>query len=252
MLFLKKDVELDDLELHIYKFIISNITKVPYMRIRELANETHVSTTSILRFCRKFECEGYSEFRFRLKNYLNDKNISHYATDLKMIGSFFDKFNSTAYLENLNLAIDEILAADFIIFVGKGASGMIAQYAAQLFSSLVCFSIAVADPENTFLHEFKKKMGEHICLIVLSVSGEHQDIVDFISDSNIANSRVIAITNTSTSKLAKLADININYYISEQVHNNMNITSQVPALSIIEYLAKNAHEVKYAKKEPEN
>lgn len=248
MLFLNKDVELDDLELHIYKFIIANISKVPYMRIRELASEANVSTTSILRFCHKFECEGYSEFRYRLKNYINQTSSDHYEADLQMIASFFDKFNSQAYVENLNMAIKEILEADFIIFIGKGASGMIAQYAAQLFSSLVCFSIAVDDPENTFLHEFKKKMGEHICLIVLSVSGDHQDIVDFISDSNIANSRVIAITNTSTSRLAKLADININYYISEQVHNNMNITSQVPALSIVEYLAKNAHEIKYTKK----
>ncbi len=241
MLFLKKDVALDDLELHIYKFVIANITKVPYMRIRELVSETNVSTTSILRFCKKFECDGYSEFKFKLKNYLQEAPESSYDTDIKMIASFFDKFSTPSYVENLDLAINEILAADFLIFIGKGASGMIASYAAQLFSSLVCFSIAVDDPENTFLHEFKRKLASHICLIVLSVNGEHQDIVDFISDQSVANSKVIAITNTSTSTLAKLADVSIAYYIPTKSHNHMNITSQVPALSIVEYLAKKAY-----------
>lgn len=31
------------------------------MRIRELADEAHVSTTTILRFCKKLKCEGYSD-----------------------------------------------------------------------------------------------------------------------------------------------------------------------------------------------
>ena len=248
MLFIDHNIELDDLDLHIYKYVVANLEKVPYMRIRELAAETNVSTTSILRFCKKFDCDGYSEFKYRLKNYIMEVPEDNMEADVKMISSFFDKFNAPAYLEVLDQAIDEILASDFILFIGKGASGMIAAYAAQLFSSLVCFSIAVDDLENVFLHEFKRKLENRMCLIVLSVSGNHDDIIDFISDQSVANSKVIAITNTSTSKLNKLADISINYFIPEQHYANMNITSQVPALTIVEYLAKKAHTIKYSQK----
>ncbi len=43
------------------------------MKIRELAEEVHVSTTTILRFCKKVGCEGYSEFRLKLKQEVSSK-----------------------------------------------------------------------------------------------------------------------------------------------------------------------------------
>ena len=58
---------LNDLELMLYRYIMKNIEKVVYMRIRELADEAHVSTTTILRFCKKLNCNGYSEFKVKLK-----------------------------------------------------------------------------------------------------------------------------------------------------------------------------------------
>lgn len=42
---------------------LQNRDEVMYMTIRELADAAGVSTTTILRFCRKFNCDGYSEFR---------------------------------------------------------------------------------------------------------------------------------------------------------------------------------------------
>ncbi len=48
---------LNNLELSLYEYIMKNNKKVIYMRIRELADEAHVSTTTILRFCKKLNCE---------------------------------------------------------------------------------------------------------------------------------------------------------------------------------------------------
>ena len=42
---------LNDLELMVYEYIVKNPDKVKYMRIRELASEVHVSTSSSLSFC---------------------------------------------------------------------------------------------------------------------------------------------------------------------------------------------------------
>ena len=55
---------LNNLELSLYEYIMKNNKKVIYMRIRELADEAHVSTTTILRFCKKLNCEGFSEFKY--------------------------------------------------------------------------------------------------------------------------------------------------------------------------------------------
>ena len=61
---------LNELELSLYNYIMKNSEKVIYMRIREVANEAHVSTTTILRFCKKLDCEGFSEFKIKFKNVL--------------------------------------------------------------------------------------------------------------------------------------------------------------------------------------
>ncbi len=61
---------LNNLEMMVYNFVVKNRDKVMYMTIRELADAAGVSTTTVLRFCRKMNCDGYSEFRVRFKLYL--------------------------------------------------------------------------------------------------------------------------------------------------------------------------------------
>lgn len=43
------------LELEVYNYIMRHQDQVVEMKIRELADATHVSTTTILRFCKKIE-----------------------------------------------------------------------------------------------------------------------------------------------------------------------------------------------------
>lgn len=66
----------NDLEMLLYKYIMENREKVVYMRIRDLADEAHVSTSTIMRFCRKLNCEGFSEFKVKLKLLIDEKDLT--------------------------------------------------------------------------------------------------------------------------------------------------------------------------------
>ena len=57
---------LNELEISIYNFVVGHPEEVADMTIRELAQELHLSSTTILRFCNKMGCEGYSEFKYQL------------------------------------------------------------------------------------------------------------------------------------------------------------------------------------------
>ena len=59
--------DLNDLELEVYNYIMRHQEKVLEMKIRELAEGSHVSTTTVLRFCKKMGCNGYSEFKVKYK-----------------------------------------------------------------------------------------------------------------------------------------------------------------------------------------
>ena len=44
---------LNEQEMLVYQYVMEHRSAVPCMRIRELATEAHVSTTTVLHFCKK-------------------------------------------------------------------------------------------------------------------------------------------------------------------------------------------------------
>ena len=64
----------------IYRYITANMDKVPYMTIRELAREIHVSAATILRFCNKHDFQGYGQFKDALKMELEARAASRPRT----------------------------------------------------------------------------------------------------------------------------------------------------------------------------
>lgn len=58
---------LSSVEQEIYRYLMNNIETVPYMGVREIADEAHVSSTSVFRFIQKLGFESYPEFRFLLR-----------------------------------------------------------------------------------------------------------------------------------------------------------------------------------------
>ena len=73
----------NETDICIYKYIVSNIDKVQYMTIRELAKAIHISTSTILRFCNKNNFEGYSDFKEALK-----KEIVYISSNGRIAGTF--------------------------------------------------------------------------------------------------------------------------------------------------------------------
>lgn len=55
-----------DVEWEVVQYIKDNIYKITLMNIGELAKATYTSNATILRTCRKLECDGFKEFKQRL------------------------------------------------------------------------------------------------------------------------------------------------------------------------------------------
>lgn len=195
--------EFNELEFSIYNCITRNKERVPHMKIKELADEAHVSTATVLRFCKKLGCEGYSEFRLRYKEYLKNQQIL-------------------------------LKDSRHIIFIGIGSSGILGKYGARYFSNIGRFSLYVEDPFLPILQD----MTDHTVTIVLSESGATYQMLKLANQLKQKGSRLLAITNKADSPLAKLADCNISYYVPQLKANGTNITTQIPVVYILETLAR--------------
>ncbi|NLM67630.1 MAG: MurR/RpiR family transcriptional regulator, partial [Enterococcus sp.] len=62
--------QLTKAEKKVADYIIANKEKVLYMSITDLANACNVGDTSVYRFCRTMDFQGYQEFKMQLSLYL--------------------------------------------------------------------------------------------------------------------------------------------------------------------------------------
>ncbi|MDA5544731.1 MULTISPECIES: MurR/RpiR family transcriptional regulator [Yersinia] len=231
----KEISSLNELELIVYNYIIKNTDKVMYMTIRELADAAGVSTTTVLRFCKKMNCDGYSEFRIRFKLYLEHDEKPPVTFGISEIISYFKSINNSEFDELLDTAAAQIAATRRIIFVGIGTSGALGKYSARFFSNIGKYSTYIDDP----YYPINSDMYQDAIAIIFSVSGETEEIIRIANQFSLQNCKIISLTNSDNSTLAKMADLNISYHMPPIVlEGQYNITTQIPVLYIIETIGK--------------
>ncbi len=221
----------------IYKYVMQHKEKVIYMRIRDLADEAHVSTSTIMRFCRKLDCQGFSEFKVKLKLSLDEKRDISIKSGQKIVAEFLERTQNENFTSKLEEAADTISKANHVYFIGIGSSGALAEYGARYFSSLGKFS--------TYLKDWYAPIHANLTnsiTIALSVSGENEFTISHIHKLKDKNSKILSVTNNGQSTIAKISDKNISYYVSEEFFETANITTQIPVVYILEELARRVYE----------
>lgn len=132
-------------EMNLATFILNYGEEMSYLSIRELADLTFNSTTSIQRFCRKLGCDGYKEFKIRYLKELSQGNTElmsvdvnrpfHFGAQASVIADHLSKvykkaiqatMNSMDY-DKINQCADLIRKADRILLYGSGDSGLTAR-----------------------------------------------------------------------------------------------------------------------------
>jgi DNA-binding MurR/RpiR family transcriptional regulator len=221
------------------------------MRIRDLAKITYCSTASIQRFCQKFDCAGWSEFKTRLKLYVANKHLNQeYPTDLDS-GEIVRSIMETDTADGRK-KIDEVakmlLTRKQVLWIGEGTSKILAEFGAVNYSSFVNLSLLIQNPIDNPIVDFDDNVGDELCLVVCSVSGENHIIIKYIDNFIKHKIPVVAITNNVTSTIAKMSQYTLTYFATQQMIESDNVTTQTPAMFLIEKLIRRVSSLKQAKK----
>lgn len=228
-----------ELESGIALFVSNNLEKVAYMRVRELADATHVSPATIVRFTQKMGFDSFPEMRLMLKQELSQRKEilgqENSRRDLLSPEIFPRDFD-----EKVELLVAKLKEAELIHCLGLGASGIMAEYAANQLSTLGYRSFASTSAYFPYLTPKKENhfARQEVCLF-FSVSGETMEVVQ--TARLIANSPIysVGITNKETNTLAQLVDLDIFYHTSyDRLYYNADLSSQLPVVYLIETLVK--------------
>lgn len=222
---------LSELEIMIYNFVIEHPKEIAGMSIQELAHQTHVSTTTILRFCRSLGFTGYSEFKLRLADDRKNQELVPSSSFYQDV-SFLKKYTESDFQKKIEEAAVIIQQSTGVIWMGFGASAGICKYAANYFANTGKTNLVIDDP---YFHS-NVPLFNGAVLIILSVSGEIDNTIRILRHLKSEEVTVLSITNYDHSTLSKLSDYVLSYYITYNKNNEIDMTTQLPVMMIIEML----------------
>ncbi len=225
---------LNELELCVYRYVATHQDDACYMKIRDLADAAHVSTTTVMHFCKKMGCEGFSEFRLRFRDYRRELAGRRQRSDASEISHFFQRAEGPAYQREIDRVAEVLHEAPCIVFVGVGNSAYTAQYAARYFSNAGVFSVSVTDP----FHPTDISRGLSVMVVAISVSGETPETLDIVNKFKFSGCPVVSITMSENCTLARLADHHLSCYLTQVKRGTLDLTTQVPILYLVEQLGQ--------------
>lgn len=222
---------LNETETYVYNYVVKNTKKVLNESIRELDNDTHVSTATVMRFCKKMGCEGFTELKYRLK-----ENVEIQETKEEDVNNQFDSFiervESSDYLESIRRAAEIIKQSDSILTFGIGSNSDFAKYTSRLLSHVgyYCYGVDGAAYPVQRVTE-----GHQGVIIAFYERLQKKLLFEEIYRYKNKNYMIIMLTNTNMGSMEHLCDEVI--HISDGSVMLGKIHSGIPMLYAVEKLA---------------
>ncbi|MCL2599702.1 MAG: MurR/RpiR family transcriptional regulator [Treponema sp.] len=232
---------LNQTERLLFDYVVKNMDKVRQMSIQEFAKKQYLSTTTIFRFAQKLGFSGYADF-------INSLLVtSHNKQNAVVPDVVLGRSYSEEYLKNAMEAVrvmspqrvEDVLATlarrPDIYILADDSTHAIGQYCERLFIALgfhAYFPEAAYQMQNLANHIRSQDM-----IIALSYSGKNEVLIDVIQRVFLrGRPYLLSITRADNNPLESMSNTNFYVFAEEIRLHNMDLTSSVPMLMILELL----------------
>ena len=221
---------LNKTDLYIWKYIKNHKTECINYSIYDLAEKCNVSRTTIMRFAQKLSLKGYSELKALLS--IENKEKERIVTNENTMDEYFDTYiRMTEDLKKKNWDnINKLLYNADLIFgcaSGEMQKNVLSEIKRMFNNSGGLYVIDVGSGVES------KKIANFITsksvAIIISLSGENKEIIEFARELKIKEIPIISITEFSDNTLSSLADENLFVYMPKLVSQ---ITSEEAVSSV--------------------
>jgi RpiR family carbohydrate utilization transcriptional regulator len=206
-------------EQRVARLLLADARSFSTLPVAALAERSHVSKPTVVRFCRSVGYDGLADFKRKLAGSVNEGvPFVHRAVDdddkagdivVKLVDNAVAtllRYRNAAAGQLFERAIQALAEAGRegrrIEFYGVGNSGIVAQDAQHKFFRLGVSAAAVSDGHVQVMSATMLKAGD--CAVIISNSGRSRDLLDVADIARRKGATVIAIT-ASGSPLAHLA-----------------------------------------------
>ena len=231
-------------------FVLRNPRPVLFMSITDLADACQVGETSVYRFCRSMNMQGYQEFKMQLSlgmtetpekenppesNQMLGDTLKETAE--KIMQSHLSALRETYCLlrqEDLEVFLERIEKAKRVFFFGIGDSLLIAQEACHKFASITGKAYCITDPHMQAIAA--SSMTQEDFAVMISYSGATKDNICTAKTAKQEGASVGCITRFKKSPLTAYSDVTLLCGAAEGPMDGGSVSAKVSQLYLIDLL----------------
>lgn len=241
---------LSSTERQIARYILSNPNETTTLTIRELAQKTFSSPSSVVRICRAIGFNGYKELRRALILELAalGEHGSHKEQDITpqdSLSEIVDKVTrkniqclrdtqQLLLLDELEKCVDLVEKARTVLLFGMGSSLCVAKDTYLKFLRLDKPCVVNEDWHSQQLQA--RNATPQDVGIVFSYSGQTYEMIQCIKEMKAGGAPVIAVTRYYPSEVARLADHVLYVAANESLFRNGAMSSRLSQLNVMDIL----------------
>lgn len=229
--------ELNENDLQILSYVMKHKNKCQTMPIVELAQTTLTSKSSIVRLAKKLGFSGFSEFKYSLKNDSDKTQRDKAQVNFSSLQSEDNKataklFNQTDVVPILK----EIYSAKriFCYGTGWGQRDVLSDFRRNMVP-LEKFLILLS-AQRELQMAAASTITEDDLLIVLSLSGDIQEVKDEMTMLKLKEIPILSITNLRNNNLASMATHNLYFQATPISLKGEDIFSFLPLFQVTDSL----------------
>lgn len=226
--------------------ILNDPHSLTSMRMAELARKAGVSDPTIVRFCKKIGSDGFDALRLAVARHLatdpggihasvSDGDSADVVTRKVFASTISElrRVQQSLRPDSLNHAADALLSARRIVFVGVGASAVVAMDANNKFFRLGLPTAAFTDGPTIVQAGATTAKGS--CLVAISKSGHSHDVIRATQLAQQRGATTIAVTLPG-SPLATACDLTLVVDAEEDTTAFTPMGSRIAQLAVLDAL----------------
>lgn len=197
--------KLNDNDIYIWNYIDSHRRECCQCTIEELAKNCNVSRTTILRFAKKLDMDGFSELKIHLKME-QDIRVRPGKDIVKLVCDDYRKKIDEMEKNDYSNVCKMIYEARRIFVFGSGAvqSSVAKEFKRVFLSAQICmYQVDGYRGEQTLIADMLR---EGDLAIIVSLSGESNHVVDFARLMKMKGIPIISMTKMKNNTLAQMSD----------------------------------------------
>ncbi len=192
---------LNENDIVIWKYISTHKKECEKISIEDLAKKCFVSRTTVLRFAKRIGLKGFSELKVYLRLAQEEKcEVGDHLQIQKQYVEYMDRLSESDFTG----IVEKIHKAENIYVYGHSAiQKTVALEMKRLFLSIRKFVFVLTSSGET--EGFDENIHNGDLLFVISISGENDQMLDFVRRVRLKGVDVVAITSTRENSLIHLA-----------------------------------------------